>query len=434
MFVNEIICYFLLVIFLACNENNELNRGIYHETKGNPENLSENVYVLNIISEGHFKASLSRKINSSDKKRDILNFLSGDTMGIKWYFKISTNDNWTMDTSFYIKNLSGFKRKLNFVFNKMPQVAPKNCNFEFKFNKFQPISSIPGNQIDTSKLNSQVISYIANKQKELVISYLSSYKKPKYSLGDPKVQEGLKSLKKCLSSVITIKFNTAELSLSKADFAPWLTLDTNMNADILKSEGLKFVRSIAEKYDVTEKSISFKTTSGNQISLQSELGTRIDVYRELSRLKQDILSGQKVDRVPIYGMKGIPNGAFDSNKNYVEVSISDQKMWFYKDGQLITESVIVTGCPRRGHSTPRGAFYVKYKAHNVILNGPGYRTRVNWWMPFNKGVGLHDARWREKFGDKIYLADGSHGCVNLPPSTAKFIYQYIQPGSIVLCY
>jgi lipoprotein-anchoring transpeptidase ErfK/SrfK len=133
-------------------------------------------------------------------------------------------------------------------------------------------------------------------------------------------------------------------------------------------------------------------------------------------------------------MKGIPSGAFDSNKNYVEVSISDQKMWLYRNGQVIAESNVVTGCPRRGHATPPGAYYVKYKGRNVVLDGPGYSSRVSWWMPFNKGVGLHDARWRRKFGGEIYLADGSHGCINLPAVTAQLIYDYIQPGSIVICY
>lgn len=432
----KLLFFFLLILIsISCSEHNEQRSEIVSDKKKrNSKNLSEDVYVLQIISEGHFKAYLSTKINSSNNKNDFLNFLSEDTIGVKWNFKISTNDNWILDTSFNIKNLNSFKRKLNFIFNKMPHIAPKNCNFEFKLNKFQPIPSVPGNQLDTSKLNSQIISRIEKKENKLVITYLSSYKKPKYNIEDPKVQEGLKSLKKCLSSIVTIKLNKADLTLTKADFSSWLTLDSNMNADILKSGGLKFISAIASKYDVVEKSVSFKTTSGNQILLESELGTRIDVYREFSRLKNDIIGGEKVVREPIYGMKGIPNGVFDLNKNYVEVSISDQKMWFYRNGQLIIESDIVTGCPRRGHSTPRGAFYVKYKAHNVILNGPGYSTNVKWWMPFNKGVGLHDARWRKKFGGEIYLSDGSHGCVNLPYSTAQFIYQYINPGSIVICY
>ena len=33
-------------------------------------------------------------------------------------------------------------------------------------------------------------------------------------------------------------------------------------------------------------------------------------------------------------------------------------------------------------------------------------------MPFDGGIGFHDASWRDEFGGDIYLTDGSHGCIN----------------------
>ena len=55
-------------------------------------------------------------------------------------------------------------------------------------------------------------------------------------------------------------------------------------------------------------------------------------------------------------------------------------------------------------------------------------------MPFNGGIGLHDANWRKTFGGTIYKTNGSHGCVNLPPAVAKTIYENISAGDPVLCY
>lgn len=55
-------------------------------------------------------------------------------------------------------------------------------------------------------------------------------------------------------------------------------------------------------------------------------------------------------------------------------------------------------------------------------------------MPFNGGIGLHDANWRKTFGGTIYKNGGSHGCVNLPPAVAKTIYENISAGDPVLCY
>ena len=47
---------------------------------------------------------------------------------------------------------------------------------------------------------------------------------------------------------------------------------------------------------------------------------------------------------------------------------------------------------------------------------------------------MHDATWRNKFGGSIYKTGGSHGCINLPSSVAKKIYETIDKGYAVLVY
>jgi lipoprotein-anchoring transpeptidase ErfK/SrfK len=56
-------------------------------------------------------------------------------------------------------------------------------------------------------------------------------------------------------------------------------------------------------------------------------------------------------------------------------------------------------------------------------------------MPFNGGVGLHDAdSWRSSYGGSIYKTNGSHGCINLPLSAAKTIYETVSAGWPVIVY
>ena len=55
-------------------------------------------------------------------------------------------------------------------------------------------------------------------------------------------------------------------------------------------------------------------------------------------------------------------------------------------------------------------------------------------MPFNGGIGFHDANWRGEFGGAIYKTNGSHGCVNLPPSKAAALYELVYKGMPVICY
>ncbi len=45
----------------------------------------------------------------------------------------------------------------------------------------------------------------------------------------------------------------------------------------------------------------------------------------------------------------------------------------------------------------------EYRAHR----GADYASPVSFWMPFNGGVGFHDATWRSSFGGTIYQYNGS---------------------------
>ena len=60
-----------------------------------------------------------------------------------------------------------------------------------------------------------------------------------------------------------------------------------------------------------------------------------------------------------------------------------------------------------------------------------YDCPVDYWMPFNGGVGLHDADWRGSFGGEIYKKNGSHGCVNIPPKYADDVYNNVSVGNIL---
>jgi len=55
-------------------------------------------------------------------------------------------------------------------------------------------------------------------------------------------------------------------------------------------------------------------------------------------------------------------------------------------------------------------------------------------MPFNNGIGLHDATWKSKFGGVVYKGNGSHGCVNCPLDLAKTIYNSIDVNTPVVCF
>lgn len=120
--------------------------------------------------------------------------------------------------------------------------------------------------------------------------------------------------------------------------------------------------------------------------------------------------------------------------SYVEVDITGQKVLLYLDGELKLSSDCVTGDAAKSYDTPKGVFYIEYKQKNRVLKGENYRTPVSYWMHFYNHCGFHDAKWRRKFGENIYLKDGSHGCVNMPPEKAKELYELVYKGLPVVIY
>lgn len=120
--------------------------------------------------------------------------------------------------------------------------------------------------------------------------------------------------------------------------------------------------------------------------------------------------------------------------SYAEVDIESQHIYLYIDGELVLDSPCVTGDVRRKRETPKGVFYIEYKQRNRTLRGEDYATPVSYWMHFYNHCGFHDANWRRKFGEDIYLNDGSHGCVNMPPAKAKELYDLVYKGMPVLVY
>ena len=120
---------------------------------------------------------------------------------------------------------------------------------------------------------------------------------------------------------------------------------------------------------------------------------------------------------------------------FVEVDLSSQTVNLVRDGNIEYTNSIVSGHPKT--PTRIGYFNIDSREKNRYLSGPGYKVWVNYWMPFDGGIGLHDADgWRtgKEYGGETYINDGSHGCVNMPNEAAKYLYENLKTGNMVLVH
>ena len=244
-------------------------------------------------------------------------------------------------------------------------------------------------------------------------------------------------LKKYRSTTVTYTFGSETVVLNADTISSWLKAEgetLTLDEDAIKT----YISDLANKYNTIYVPRTFHTSAGTDVTIEgNEYGYRIDQDGEYAQLVEDLKSGTAVTRDPVYSKTGYQrNGTDDLAGSYIEVSLDAQHLWLYKDGNLVTETDIVSGKPVKGRETYRGAWPIAYKASPFNLTSAeyGYDVKVNYWMPFVYGQGLHDASWQSSFGGNRYKTNGSHGCINLPKDQAALIYETIDAGYPIIIY
>lgn len=196
-----------------------------------------------------------------------------------------------------------------------------------------------------------------------------------------------------------------------------------------------YVAELAYKYTTMGKSHKFKTMNGDKIEVRGgTYGWQVDLPKTIERVKKDLKARNSETKI-IYSQKAKHRGLKDIGDTYVEVSIANQKVCYYKKGKVALESECVTGKMTAKRHTFTGVYSVIEKRHDTYLKGATWNTHVMYFMLFNfAGQGFHDATWRSRFGGNIYVSNGSHGCVNMPYGSAEELYKMVDVGTPVVIY
>lgn len=197
----------------------------------------------------------------------------------------------------------------------------------------------------------------------------------------------------------------------------------------------EFINELASEYDTYGTKRHFTTTSGDVKEITGgTYGSTLDQKTEIKYLTNAFLEGTEEVHIPAYTRSSSIRGKDDIGDTYIEVDMTNQIMYYYKNGTLKLETEVVTGNLSQNHDTPEGINYVYAKQKNRILRGPGYASFVNYWMPVKGGIGIHDATWRDEFGGEIYKTSGSHGCINTPLDKMEELYDMVTVGTPVVMY
>jgi lipoprotein-anchoring transpeptidase ErfK/SrfK len=116
----------------------------------------------------------------------------------------------------------------------------------------------------------------------------------------------------------------------------------------------------------------------------------------------------------------------------IQVQLNSQLVFAYENGDPVFITRAATGKAFRYgvYATPTGSFMTYYKrptrhmASGDITSDGFDLPGVPWVMYFTEvGLSLHGTFWHNDFGHPK-----SHGCVNLSPSAAKWLFRWTRPA------
>ncbi len=262
--------------------------------------------------------------------------------------------------------------------------------------------------------------------------------------GNEKLAEGLKAANAYLDLELSVYFSPEGYipvteTFDKDTIASWFKTDIDdycveISEDAL-SESCSNLASEHNRYRSVDR--TFHTTASGDITISApDSGIKVEPGPLYEGFLEAINNQKSVTLDAVYSeIESVSeDGAYDFDGNYVEIDVTNQHVYVYKDYQLMVDSDVVTGCVVNGGITPPGVYQIFTHDKDRYLNGPTWHVWVNYFCAFNGGMGFHDTTYRSAFGGDIYIYGGSHGCVNMPLEAAEALYNNVEIGTYVVCY
>lgn len=320
---------------------------------------------------------------------------------------------------------------------------PQDAYITVVDNFFEIVPEQKGNKVDISEAVIYAEEFLKQRDSNINLTVITD-SLPLLRQEEVDMVSNIDSINRQLKVEITFKFvDGTEIKLDAETLIKWCEkkAGTDWEYEINIEDHLpEFLDLIESKANELNQSITIEV--GDQeikVEVPEKLRTKFDKEYYYGQLIDDLhlKNGTKREYGPSYGEY---TQLYGKIQTYIALDIKNQTVWAYKNGKNILKAPCVTGNVAGGHSTPTGIYYLSYKTRNATLRGTNndgsrYASFVNFWMPFNGGIGFHDASWRHGvFGGEIYKTNGSHGCVNMLYDDARTLYNFIEKDIPIIIY
>ena len=155
--------------------------------------------------------------------------------------------------------------------------------------------------------------------------------------------------------------------------------------------------------------------------------TIVEIQEQWLSTEVGWVSARDVARVKIVP----PPASVMEGERWIDIDLEEQVLVAYQGKAPVFATLVSTGRERKTHKTPKGEHRIWVKLAFSDMDDIG-RTDVSrnysiqsvpWVQYFKEAVGFHAAFWHNDFGRKR-----SHGCVNLSPTDARYLFNFTEPA------
>ena len=323
------------------------------------------------------------------------------------------------------------------LLDETKQIESKNAYVSVDENKNTKIvKEVTGTVVDRASFEKKLSAAVKNGLSEFGLTY-DDFIKPEILSTDESLLEEQKYVETLLTKTILLNVCGVELLLSPDD--TYKLYDFDSEERINSEEISKYVDGLKKRYDTYGSYRPFTTSTGASIYLQGgDFGWKINKDETIDAIGKALISDtQSEAAMAAYDIVGQRPADREIGNTYVEISLENQKIWMYLNGELIAYDDCTTGEATDPNCTSdAGMFRLVVKKRDVVLRGPTWEDFVSFWMNFDGNNGMHDASWRtdEEFGGTNRYGNGSHGCTNLRYNTASIVYENIQYDTPIIVW
>lgn len=403
-----------------------------------------------IFNDGQSEVLQSAQLGVSYNKDNSLNQLMKNQNKWAWFIGFFKNEKNILTDLIQIsdENLTNGIASMEHA-KEENQIAPTDAYIQYKDGSFSIIEETLGSKFNTEELVKNIKVALSEGKQQLDVTKANGYVKPQVYKDDQGLNNQLKAANEyCLSTITYTTPKGKEIALDGSTLITWLSKQDDgsytKDESVFKEKLTAFVKELASQYNSIGATRTFTGKDGQSHTVSGgTYGFRVSTDSEVSALLKIINENKSENnRIPEHTGQ-LPSGENGGiGTTYLEINITKQHLWFVKDGSVVLESDFVSGKESDStRLTPSGTYYIYNKERNRVLRGTKqpngkyeYESPVSYWMPFNKGIGLHDASWRSTFGGDVYINSGSHGCINLPTGFAGSLYSQIYVNLPVVVY